>query len=92
MMSKREDLQQSYCEKYGMFCDKCQYDEASFWERLKLKFHLFLCGGCREYSKKNTHLSKAIRNAELSTLTPEEQENFKQMLQNNLLEIRVNEE
>ena len=71
MMSKREDLQQSYCEKYGMFCDKCQYDEASFWERLKLKFHLFLCGGCREYSKKNTHLSKAIRNAETQALLPQ---------------------
>ncbi|MDT0293997.1 hypothetical protein ACFQ3R_06565 [Mesonia ostreae] len=89
-MSKTEELHQSNCEKYGVFCEKCQYNEASYWERLKLKFHLLFCGGCRKYSKKNTHLSAAIRNAKFSNLTPEEQENFKQMLQSNFVKIRLN--
>jgi len=80
-MGTSKNLQQSLCEKYGVFCDKCQYDEASFWEKLKLRFHLFICRKCREYSKKNVHLSEMIAHAKLQHLTPEEQESFKVLLQ-----------
>ena len=90
-MSRLKNLQQHYCEKHSVFCDKCEYNEASYWERLKLKFHLFMCGGCREYSKKNTNLSKALKNANLSHLTSEEQESFKHMLQGNLIKTRSKE-
>ncbi|TXK75527.1 hypothetical protein [Mesonia sp. K4-1] len=80
-MSTSNNLRHSLCEKYGVFCDKCQYNEASIWEKLKLKFHLFMCGECRKYSQKNTQLSEVIKNAKLSNLTPEEQESFKILLQ-----------
>ena len=31
------------CEDAGQVCDKSQYKEASFWEKLKLNVHLLYC-------------------------------------------------
>ena len=40
------------CEDAGQVCDKSQYKEASFWEKLKLNVHLLYCSPCREYTTK----------------------------------------
>ncbi len=46
------------CEEASTICDKIQYHEASFFERIKLQFHLFLCKKCGLYSGQNKIMSK----------------------------------
>ena len=46
------------CDEATTICDKNQYKEASFWEKLKLTFHLFLCKKCGMYSKQNAVVTK----------------------------------
>ena len=41
------------CDEATSICDKNQYGEASLWEKIKLTFHMFLCGKCGLYSKQN---------------------------------------
>ena len=49
------------CDKATAICDKSQYGEATFWERLKLSLHLVLCKRCGLYSKQNIVLSKCLK-------------------------------
>ena len=53
------------CEEAGHVCDKSQYKEASFWEKVKLNIHLIYCRACREYTKNNIKLSKAFKKSDL---------------------------
>ena len=46
------------CEEATSICNKNQYKEASWWEKMKLSFHLFICKSCGQYSKQNATLTK----------------------------------
>ena len=46
------------CDQATAICDKNQYGEASFWEIIKLNFHLILCKRCGLYSKQNNLMTK----------------------------------
>ncbi|WP_456378894.1 hypothetical protein [Lutibacter sp.] len=46
------------CDEATKICDKNQYGEASFWDKIKLNIHLFLCEKCGLYSKQNKILTK----------------------------------
>lgn len=48
------------CNKANHVCDKTQYKEASFLEKIKLSIHLLYCNACRKYTKNNTKLTKLI--------------------------------
>jgi hypothetical protein len=41
------------CDEATSICDKSQYKEATFLEKVKLNLHLFLCKKCGLYSKQN---------------------------------------
>ena len=56
------------CDEANHICDKGQYKEATFWEKIKLNIHLLYCGACRKYSKNNNELTKSIRKGEVSCL------------------------
>jgi hypothetical protein len=45
------------CDEATTICDKSQYKEASLFEIIQLKFHLFVCKVCPLYSKQNSLLS-----------------------------------
>ena len=47
------------CDEATAVCDKNQYKEASFLEKLKLSVHLFLCKKCGAYTKQNGIITKA---------------------------------
>ena len=55
------------CHEANHFCDKNQYKEATFWEKVRLNIHLIYCRACRKYTARNTKLSKAIRNPKVKT-------------------------
>ncbi len=46
------------CDQATTICDKSQYNEATFWEKIKLNLHLFLCKKCGMYAKQNSIMSK----------------------------------
>jgi hypothetical protein len=46
------------CDEATAICNKSQYNEATFIEKFKLSFHLFICKKCGMYSKQNTTVTK----------------------------------
>ncbi len=60
------------CEEASKVCNKLQYNEAGFWEKVKFKIHLLLCRGCARFTKKNIHLTTMINKAPLHCLSKEE--------------------
>lgn len=69
------------CDEAVHVCDKSQYNEASFFEKLKLKMHILICALCRGHAKRNTKLTETINAANIKTLLPEEKEQLKSRLQ-----------
>ena len=57
------------CERGKHLCDKNQYKEASFLEKISLTIHLIFCQSCREYTKKNNALTKLVKNPKLQTMS-----------------------
>lgn len=68
------------CEKALHICNKSQYQEASFWEILRLKYHLFICAKCAGHSKKNGRLTELCDQAALKSLSLAEKEELKKKL------------
>lgn len=66
------------CDEASAICDKSQYYEASIWEKIQLKVHLFLCKKCGLYAKQNKLMSACLRKLmeveyrEKQHLSPEE--------------------
>ncbi len=56
------------CHEANHFCDKNQYKEATFWEKVRLNIHLIYCRACRKYTARNTKLTKAIKNPKVKTV------------------------
>lgn len=68
------------CEQAADICNRSQYKESSFWERLKLRLHLRFCKTCKNYSKKNAKLTTLCDKAGLSSLSKEDKESMKRNL------------
>nr|MUH38899.1 hypothetical protein [Zobellia laminariae] len=68
------------CDKAAIICNKAQYREATFTEKLKLRFHLFMCKTCSKATKENTQLTTLCQKADLHSLTEQEKLKMKQIL------------
>jgi hypothetical protein len=56
------------CSEANHVCDKSQYKESSFWEKVKLNIHLLYCKACREYTKQNINLSSIITKSKVTCM------------------------
>lgn len=72
------------CEEAAHVCDKSQYKEARFSEKLLFKVHILMCSFCRKYSSRNTKLTNVINTSALKTLTLEQKIKLKERLEVNL--------
>lgn len=68
------------CDKAKLICDKAQYNEASFFDKIKLKIHLFICKTCPGHSKQNSQLTDLCGKAKLQSLSENDKEVMKQKL------------
>tara|TARA_R110000787_G_scaffold8495_4_gene28681 strand:+ start:2599 stop:2829 length:231 start_codon:yes stop_codon:yes gene_type:complete len=68
------------CEEAGHVCDKSQYKEASFWEKVKLNIHLLYCSACREYTKNNAKLSKIFKKSDIKTMPLNDKKDLKEKI------------
>ncbi len=69
------------CEKATTICNKAQYKEATFIEKLKLKYHLWICKTCAKHSKKNTQFTALCQKAQISSLSESDKAKMKEQLQ-----------
>ena len=72
------------CEEARIICHKTQYDDASFFEVFKLKFHLFICKACSAFSRKNTKLTTLCEEATLRNLSESEKLEMKERISEKL--------
>lgn len=79
-MSKKSKLFVS-CDDANHVCDKTQYKEASLWEKIKLNIHLLYCRACREYTKNNQKLTKAIIDSKVKCMDEASKEKMKETLE-----------
>lgn len=68
------------CSEAADCCDKAQYKEAGAVERIKMLIHLLYCSRCRDYTIKNTRLTKLLKKARLKTCTAEEKQQWKEKI------------
>ncbi|TWO31783.1 hypothetical protein E1J38_011945 [Seonamhaeicola sediminis] len=68
------------CDEAQHICDKAQYDEASPWEKFKLKIRLSYCKITRAYYKSNTMLTKRIKESKVECLDRASKKNMKKEL------------
>ncbi len=72
------------CEEANHVCDKNQYKEAGFLEKIRLTIHLIYCRACRKYSSRNNKLSKAIERSDLKTMDHKIKKEIKEVLKSEL--------
>lgn len=74
------------CNEAAHICDKTQYKEVDFWEKISLKVHLILCTVCRNYAKKNINLTHTIKSANIKTLCSEDKHRLNTRLKDEIKE------
>lgn len=84
-MSKGKSIFVS-CSDANHFCDKNQYKEASFWEKVKLNIHLIYCKACRKYSTNNTKLTKLVKDPKVININQSDKEAMKERLKQKMME------
>ena len=72
------------CKDANHYCDKSQYREASFWERVRLALHLVYCRKCQKYTARNQNLTKLMKDSNLHALDAADKMELENMLQKEL--------
>lgn len=72
------------CDEAKHICDKAQYNEASFWEKIELNIRYSWCKFTRAYVKKNEKLTNALKDSNLECLNNSERENLKKEFEKEL--------
>ncbi len=68
------------CTEAVNVCDKSQYEEATFFDKLLLRIHLLYCSLCRGYSFRNRKLTQAIKESDIKTLPDDQKQLIKERL------------
>lgn len=73
------------CDEANSICDKSQYNEASFFEKIKLTIHLIYCSACRLYSKNNAKLTNCIGKSQVKCIDESKKNEIKQKIEKELV-------
>lgn len=49
------------CDQATTICDKSQYGEATFLEKIQINIHFLSCKVCAAYTKQNSKMSKIFK-------------------------------
>ncbi|MEM6720441.1 MAG: hypothetical protein AAF611_14035 [Bacteroidota bacterium] len=69
------------CEEAKHICDKSQYGEASFWEKVKLNVRLSWCRITRAYSSNNNKLTKLVKKSNIDSIEQNKKDEMQRRLQ-----------
>ncbi|MFC7356621.1 hypothetical protein ACFQO1_02900 [Jejudonia soesokkakensis] len=73
------------CNEAQQVCDKNQYREASFWQKVKLNIHLIYCAICRKYTVRNNKLTSVFKNSNVTTMPKNDKEVLKRRLHQEII-------
>ena len=74
------------CEEAQHICDKAQYGEAGIWEKIKLNIRLSWCRITQAYYKRNTKLTKAIKESKVECMDKEAKDSLRKKFEKKLSE------
>lgn len=77
------------CSEAATCCDKAQYKEANFLEKVKLTIHLALCKTCRKFSDRNSRLTHLIKDSNLKTCPEEKKKQWRDEIKKEFAEERT---
>ncbi|MBT8287205.1 MAG: glycine dehydrogenase [Bacteroidia bacterium] len=83
-MTKKKSILIS-CEEANHTCDKSQYAEASFLEKIKLSLHLLFCRACRKYSANNAKLTELMQHDEIECMKKNEKSALKEAFKKEMI-------
>ena len=72
------------CKKAGHLCDKGQYEDASFFEKLNVRFHNLICKHCSDYSERNAKLTKLLKDPKCRQMPEECKKRIREELEREL--------
>lgn len=72
------------CEEAELVCDKSQYGGLSFWEKVRLRLHLFYCDYCRTYTQRNQKLTLLFKRFRIAQPAKQFDEDAKELMKKKL--------
>ena len=72
------------CEEAQHICDKSQYNEATFWEKIKLNLRYTWCKITRAYVRQNKKLTTTVKKSRVVCLKNGEREALKKEFEKEL--------
>jgi hypothetical protein len=78
------------CEQAIQYCNKSQYKEITFYDKLILKIHIFICKLCKAYTTKNTKLTQLLKDEKVQCMHPEHKMKMDSLLRQEILENHQN--
>ena len=72
------------CDEAALICNKKQYKEATFIEKIKLVMHLIICKTCSQFSQKNAEFTSLCKKAPLHCLSEKDKVIMKKDLQDKI--------
>lgn len=69
------------CAEANNCCDKAQYRNASFGEKMKLLVHLAYCKACRRYTNRNRKLTKLVDRSNLKPCSEAQKKQWKETIE-----------
>jgi len=74
------------CNEATHVCDKAQYKEASFWEKVSLNIHIIYCRLCRKHTIRNRKLTQALKRSDIRTFPEEQKKILKERLRQEMIQ------
>jgi hypothetical protein len=72
------------CSKAENSCDKSQYKELGRINKLKLLMHIAVCRRCKEYTSRNSRLTKLIKRSDIKTCSKVDKKVWKERIREEL--------
>ncbi|WP_159022743.1 hypothetical protein [Formosa sp. L2A11] len=69
------------CDEASHVCDKAQYNESTFWERLKFRVHILFCNLCKQHSITNSKLTETMNKSKIVCLDSKSKSEMKKCLE-----------
>ncbi|MDW5287797.1 glycine dehydrogenase [Formosa sp. PL04] len=72
------------CDEASHVCDKAQYNESTFLERLKLRMHIIFCSLCKKHTHTNMKLTESITKSKIVCLDAKSKSEMKKCFEKEL--------
>lgn len=72
------------CPEAKQICDKAQYKEATWWDRIRLNIRLLYCGVTQNYVKRNKKLTNLVTDKKVACMDKKQKQVLKTKISEHL--------